>query len=66
MSDREQIMPDHPLYLVARDAHRLYLEAKERGADCREVERLRQIYEAQMTAATLYHIHRGDTILARH
>ena len=54
-------MPDHPLYLQARDAHRDYLEAKERGEPAATVERLRLIYEAQMTAATHYHMHGGTT-----
>lgn len=55
----EVVMPDHPLYLQARDAHRAYLESKERGDPAATVERLRLIYEAQMKAATDYHLHGG-------
>jgi hypothetical protein len=62
MSNREQIMPDHPLYLQAKDAHRDYLEAKERGESAATIERLRLIYEAQMKAATYYHLH-GSTVM---
>jgi hypothetical protein len=60
---REVVMPDHPLYLQARDAHRDYLEAKERGEPAATVERLRLIYEAQMTAATHYHLHSGTAAM---
>ena len=60
---REVVMPDHPLYLQARDAHRDYLEAKERGEPSASVERLRLIYEAQMKAATHYHMHVGTSTL---
>lgn len=56
-------MPDHPLYLQARDAHRYYLEAKERGEPAATVDRLRLIYEAQMKAATHYHMHGGTPTL---
>lgn len=54
---RETVMPDHALYLQARDALRDDLEAKERCAPPAEVERLRQISEAQQKAATDYHLH---------
>ena len=57
-------MPDHPLYLQARDAHRAYLESKERGDSAGTVERLRLIYEAQMKAATDYHLHGGTATLS--
>ncbi len=60
---REVVMPDHPLYLQARDAHRGYLEAKERGEPAATVERLRLIYEAQMKAATHYHMYSGTPTL---
>jgi hypothetical protein len=60
---REIVMPDHPLYLQARDAHRDYLEAQERGEPAATVERLRLIYEAQMRAAIHYHMHGGTTTL---
>jgi hypothetical protein len=59
MGADNQVMPDHPLYLQARDAHRDYLEAKERGEPAVTVDRLRLIYEAQMKAATHYHMHGG-------
>lgn len=61
MSNREQIMPDHPVYLQARDAHKDYLEASERGEPAATVDRLRLIYEAQMKAATDYHLHVGTS-----
>ena len=48
MTIDDQIMPDHPLYLQARDAHRVYLESKERSDPAATVDRLRLIYEAQM------------------
>ncbi|MBA1192123.1 hypothetical protein G7007_04485 [Pseudomonas entomophila] len=63
MSNREQIMPDHPLYLQARGAHRDYLEAKERGDPAAAINRLRLIYEAQMKAAIHYHMHAGTAVL---
>ena len=59
----EVVMPDYPLYLQASDAHRAYLEAKERGDPAATVERLRLIYEAQMKAATDYHLHGGTATL---
>jgi hypothetical protein len=59
----DYITPDHPLYLQARDAHRDYLEAKERGEPSAKVDRLRLIYEAQMKAATDYHLHGGTPTL---
>ncbi|MBF8773872.1 hypothetical protein [Pseudomonas fulva] len=49
---REVVMPDHPLHLQARDAHRDDLEAKERGEQAATVEKLRMMYVAQMKAAT--------------
>jgi len=60
---REVVMPDHPLYLQARDAHRDYLEAKECGEPAATVERLRLIYEAQMKASAEYHLHGGTPTL---
>lgn len=57
MGVNNQVMPDHPLYLQARDAHRDYLEAKERGEPATTVDRLRLIYEAHLKAATDYHLH---------
>ena len=57
MGAGNQVMPDHPLYLQARDAHRAYLESKKRGDPAATVDRLRLIYEAQMKAATDYHLH---------
>lgn len=60
---REFIMPDHPVYLDLRDALRDYLEAKERGESAATVDRLRLIYEAQMKAATDYHLHGGTATL---
>jgi hypothetical protein len=59
----DYITPDHPLYLQARDAHRDYLEAKERGEPLAKVDRLRLIYEAQMKAATDYHLHAGTATM---
>lgn len=59
----EMLMPDHPLYFQAWDAHRAYLESKERGDPPAEVDRLRLIYEAQMKAATDYHLHGGTATL---
>ncbi|MGE8045128.1 hypothetical protein ACQKO6_13065 [Pseudomonas monteilii] len=61
MGAGNQVMPDHPLYLQARDAHRAYLESKERGDPAAMVDRLRLIYEAQMKAATDYHLHADTT-----
>ena len=63
MGAGNQVMPDHPLYLQARDAHRAYLESKERGDPAATVDRLRLIYEAQMKAATDYHLHGGTATL---
>lgn len=63
MGADNQVMPDHPLYLEARDAHREYLEAKERGDSAANVDRLRLLYEAQMKAATDYHLYRGTSKL---
>ncbi len=63
MGADNQVMPDHPLYLQARNAHRDYLEAKERGEPAATVERLRLIYEAQIKAATDYHLHAGTPTL---
>ncbi len=59
----EIVMPDHPLYLQARGAHRDYLEAKERLEPAATVERLRLIYEAQIKAVTHYHMHGGTPTL---
>jgi len=56
---REVVIPDRPVYFQARDAHRDYLEAKERGEPAATIDRLRLIYEAQMKAATHYHMHGG-------
>lgn len=61
MSEREHIMPDHPLYLQAKESFREYLEAKERGAPVAEVERLRVISEADQLAASRYHMHVAGT-----
>ena len=63
MNPDDRVMPHHPLYLQARDAHRVYLESKERGDPAATVERLRHIYEAQMKAATDYHLHGGTATL---
>jgi hypothetical protein len=63
MGKTNVMMPDHPLYMHARDAHRDYLEAKERGESAATVDRLRLIYEAQMKAATDYHLHGGTPTL---
>ena len=57
------MMPDHPLYLQVRDAHRDYLRAKEKGRPESEVQRLRLIYEAQVKAATDYHLHAGTSVM---
>ncbi|MBA1189336.1 hypothetical protein G7Z99_09780 [Pseudomonas entomophila] len=57
------MMPDHPLYHQAKDAHRAYRESKERGDPAATVDRLRLIYEAQMKAATDYQLHGGTATL---
>lgn len=48
--------PDHPVYQDATEAMRQYLEAKESGAPAEEVERLRLIVDAQIKAASAYHL----------
>lgn len=63
MKTGNQMMPDHPLYIQARDAHRAYLQSKERGDSAAAVDRLRLIYEAQIKAATDYHLHSGTVTL---
>lgn len=56
MDKTEVPMPDHPVYQDATEALRHYLEAKESGAPAQEVERLRLIADAQIKAASDYHL----------
>ncbi|WP_462402197.1 hypothetical protein [Pseudomonas sp. Marseille-QA0332] len=59
MNRDDLVMPDHPVYLQAKEAHREYLEAQERGDPPEEVARLRAICEAQFKAANDYGLHKA-------
>lgn len=50
------------IYQQASEAHREYLESKERGDPPDKVERLRLICEAQFQAATDYNLHARGTL----
>ncbi|MBF8746919.1 hypothetical protein [Pseudomonas monteilii] len=50
----EVLLPDHLVYAQAVEAMRKYHEAKDHGAPKAEVERLRQLAEAQFQAVTEY------------
>lgn len=50
----EVLLPDHLVYAQAVEAMRKYHEAKANGAPQAEVERLRQLAEAQFQAVTEY------------
>ena len=44
------LYPDHPMYTQATDALKRYHEAQASGSPTHEIERLRQIAEAQFQA----------------
>lgn len=50
------LMPDHEMYQQVTAALKRYHEAKDMGAPAREVERLRQIYDAHAQAVTDYQL----------
>ena len=50
------LLPDHEMYLQVTASLKRYHEAKDLGAPALEVERLRQIYEAQAQAVTDYQL----------
>lgn len=54
--NNKKIIPNHPLYMQARDAHRAYLESKLHGDPEVVTNRLCFIYEVQMKAVIEHHM----------
>lgn len=50
------LYPDHPMYMDATDAMKRYFDERGAGISAEEIERLRQIAEAQIQAVNDYQL----------